>query len=87
MIVDKIKKIVENNNIVKIVQTGFIENTFEIRGAICELKKDILLIHDKKSNNYIKLNINQIYELKENNNGIELFMDNDTKIKIANRVN
>ena len=44
-------------------------------------------MHDKNGNNYIKFNINQIYDIKENDKEIELFMDNDTQIKIANRVN
>ena len=87
MIVDKIKKIIENSDSIKITQTGFIENSFEISGVKFEIKKYILIIHDKNGNNYIKFNINQIYDIKENDKEIELFMDNDTQIKIANRVN
>ena len=63
-----------------VVQEGFIESKSNIEKAKCNIEEDILNIDDGK--NYIRINLNQIYNMEVNKNGMSLFLDNDTNIKI-----
>ncbi|MDO5557267.1 MAG: hypothetical protein Q4G05_03380 [Clostridia bacterium] len=61
--------------------TGFIQINITIEELKYELKNDVLEMRDKRGSNYIKININQIYNINKTQK-IELFLDNDTVITI-----
>ena len=86
MIVEKLINIIKNENSIIISQTGFIETNFYICKAKLFFSQDILTLKDEQNNIYISINVNQIQNTKEEKNYIKLYMDNDTQIKIANRI-
>lgn len=48
------------------------------------MEYDILKIEDdKETSKYIKINLNQVYNVQIFEKGITIFLDNDTKIKIS----
>ena len=63
-----------------ILQEGFIESKFYIENVKIELELDVLTLSDEKY--YIKINLNQVSSVVNNENEIILFLDNDTKIII-----
>lgn len=76
------KKLSKIKNVI-IYQQGFIESKFEILNIKYDIKEDILNINNNDS--YFKININQIYDVKDERGSIILFLDNDTQIKIASK--
>lgn len=65
----------QNQNIV-IIQEGFIEGKYSIEKAKCKIEEEILCIED--TNNYLRINLNQIYNIETKKDGMMLFLDNDT---------
>lgn len=48
------------------------------------MEYDILKIEDdKETSKHIKINLNQVYDVQIFENGITIFLDNDTKVKIS----
>lgn len=68
---------------VEIIQNGFVENKYNLLGMKYFIEEDILNIIDEKSENYLKININQIYKVENNENSIKISMDNDLSIMIS----
>jgi len=71
----KYKKLVIN-------QKGFITSGICINEMIYNIKSDILNISDKSSQNYININLNQVFNFEVINNMIRLELDNDTIIEL-----
>ena len=66
-----------------ITQDGFLKNKYSIRKLEYFIEYEILNITDEESQNYLKINLNQIYKIKINEKDIKLYLDNDTIICIA----
>ena len=61
-------------------QNGFLESSYCIEFLTYFIKEDILNVEDKKSNIYIKINLNQIYKIENEKDKMLLYLDNDTII-------
>ena len=67
-------------------QKGFIESTYIIHKLGYSIKYDILHILDKNSTNYIKMNLNQVYRLEnEEDKLLKLYLDNDIQIVLERK--
>ena len=65
-----------------IMQDGFIECEYSIEKLNYSIKYEILTIADKESTNYLKINLNQIYRIVQNEKEIKFYLDNDLTISI-----
>ena len=65
---------------VTITQDGFLKNKYSIHKLKYFIEYEILNITDDKSQNYLKINLNQIYKIKISEKDIKLYLDNDTII-------
>ena len=74
----KLNKFIGKNVI--IIQDGFLKSEYSIHKLNYFIKYEILNIIDKESNNYLKINLNQIYKIENNEKEIRLYLDNDTII-------
>jgi len=61
-------------------QEGFLENKYEIQKLKYGVEYEVLSITDEKSDNYLRINLNQIYKIEDNEKEIKLFLDNDIRI-------
>lgn len=68
---------------VKIGQSGFIINQFFIDKLMYKIQSDILNLRDAKREEYLSLNLNQVYQVEIGVNKIKFFLDNDTEIEIS----
>ena len=66
-----------------IIQDGFLKNKYSIHKLKYFIEYEILNITDDESQNYLKINLNQIYKMKINEKDIKLYLDNDTIICLA----
>lgn len=83
--IEKLKEMVkewEGSNII-ILQKGFLESKYEIENLSYKVEYEILEINSKNNKNFIRINLNQIYELKIENSEIELYLDNDIKVHLT----
>lgn len=71
----KLNEFIEKN--VTISLDGFLKAIYYIHKFKYFIEYEILNITDEKSNNYLKINLNQIYEVKINEKYVELYLDND----------
>ena len=60
-------------------QKGFLESKYLINNLKYFIENDILNILDEKEQNYIKINLNQVYKIY-NKEKIIFYLDNDTTI-------
>ena len=67
---------------IRIKQEGFLQAQYEIQKMNYQHQGDLLKINSIQNENYIELNLNQIHKIEEIENGIKIYMDNDTIIKI-----
>ena len=65
-----------------ISQNGFLKSKYEIENLNYKVKYEILEISSQNNENYIKINLNQIYKIDIQNNEIEISLDNDINIKL-----
>lgn len=79
-----IKRIYEwkEKNII-ISQNGFLRSKYVIENLNYKVKYEILEINSQKNENYIKINLNQIYEIEIKSNEIEIYLDNDIKVNLT----
>ena len=68
---------------VTISQDGFLKNSYSIHKLKYFIEYEILNITDDESQNYLKINLNQIYKVEINETDIKLSLDNDTLICLA----
>lgn len=80
ILISNIEQYKKNN--IFVCQDGFIQNKFAIENINFKLENDILMLNSEVSDEFIKININQIYSIEMQSSYILIFMDNDTKIKI-----
>ena len=64
-------------------QFGFIESTYSINKLKYSIEYDILNIIDENSKNYIKINLNQVYKIEDEESKIKFYLDNDTTITLS----
>ena len=83
-IIDKIEKEISNyiDKKITIIQDGFLQSTYQIQTFEYNIENEILCVTDKRSINYLKINLNQIYKFEKNKQEIKLYIDNDTIITI-----
>ncbi len=74
-------KIFDEKNIV-ICQTGFINSRFTINCLKYKVEYDILKLEDTEKEQYITINLNQIYKYEIKDKKIVINLDNDTVIGI-----
>lgn len=65
-----------------ISQEGFLKNKYSIYKLKYFIEYEILNIIDEKSQNYLKINLNQIYKIEIYKKDIKLYLDNDTIISL-----
>ncbi len=65
-----------------ISQEGFLKNKYSIYKLKYFIEYEILNIIDEKSQNYLKINLNQIYKIEIYKKNIKLYLDNDTIISL-----
>ena len=75
---EKLNELIGKNVI--ITQDGFLKNKYSIHKLTYFIKYEILNIADEESNNYLKINLNQVYKIETNEKNIKLYLDNDTII-------
>ena len=63
-----------------IVQDGLLKNKYSINKLKFVIEYEILNITDEETQNYLKINLNQIYKTEINKQNIILYLDNDTII-------
>ena len=71
------------NKHVIVIQGGFLESKYFINKLNYSIEYEILNIEDNGGDNYLKINLNQIYKIEYNKNEIKLFIDNDTIICLS----
>ena len=71
----------KDNNII-IEQLGFIESHFKLKNFEYKIKYEILKLYDKNSENFITINLNQIYNTIYEQEKLTLYLDNDTIITL-----
>lgn len=83
-IIDNLEKILSLfiEKTVIILQNGFIESTYSINKLKYSIEYDILNIIDENSKNYIKINFNQVYKIKNEKDKIIFYLDNDATISL-----
>ena len=72
---EKLNEFNEKN--VVITHDGFLQNKYSIHKLKYFIEYEILNIIDEESENYLKININQIYKMEINEKDIKLYLDND----------
>lgn len=75
---EKLNKFIGKNVIVTL--DGFLKNKYSIHKLKYFIEYEILNITDEESENYLKINLNQIYKMEINEKNIKLYLDNDTII-------
>ncbi len=70
----------EKNIIVK--QEGFIESKYKIEKLSYKIEYEVLSIFGKEDESYIKINLNQVYQIEKEKNEIKLYLDNDICISL-----
>ena len=75
---EKLNKFVEKE--ITIIQDGFLKSKFSLNKVEFFIEYDILNINDKESNNYLKINLNQIYKIENTEIEVKISLDNDTEI-------
>ena len=65
-----------------IIQNGFIEGKWSIEKLKHSIEYETLTIADKESTNYLKINLNQIYNIDKKDNEFKFYLDNDLNISI-----
>lgn len=78
---EKLNEFIGKNVI--ITQDGFLKNKYSIHKLKYFIEYEILNITDDESQNYLKINLNQIYKVEINEKDIKLSLDNDTLICLA----
>ena len=76
-----LKNLKQKNVIIN--QNGFLESKYPINNLKYFIESDILNILDEKEQNYIKINLNQVYKIY-NKEKIIFYLDNDTTIILDN---
>lgn len=77
-LIEFFKNFLEKNVIV--IQDGFLPCRYSIAKFNFFIEDEILNIESKENKNYLKINLNQIYNLEFNENEIKFYLDNDTTI-------
>ena len=77
---NNLKKFKDNNIIIE--QLGFIESHFKLKNFEYKIKYDILKLYDENSENFITINLNQIYNTIYEQEKLTLYLDNDTVITL-----
>lgn len=63
-----------------VIQGGFLQSQYSILKFKYFIEYDVLNILSEENENFIKINLNQIYQLEKNEKNIKFYLDNDTTI-------
>ena len=77
---EKLNEFIGTNAI--IMQNGFIEGKWSIEKLKYSIEYETLTIADKEGTNYLKINLNQIYNIDKKDNEFKFYLDNDLNISI-----
>lgn len=77
---EKLNEFIGKNAI--IMQNGFIKGKCSIEKLKYSIEYETLTIADKESTNYLKINLNQIYNIDKKDNEFKFYLDNDLNISI-----
>ena len=80
---EKLNKFVGQN--VLIIQEGFLQSKFLMQKLKYSIEYQILSITNNEETNYIKLNLNQVYKVENDDEKIKFYLDNDLSISINKR--
>ena len=65
-----------------IIQDGFLKCQFSIEKFTFSIDYEILKVLDSNSNNFLSINLNQVYNFEDSNNTLKFYLDNDTIISL-----
>lgn len=77
---EKLNEFIGTNAI--ILQNGFIECEYLIEKLKYFIECETLTIADREGTNYLKINLNQIYDIDKDDKEIKFYLDNDLNITI-----
>ena len=80
---EKLNEFIGTNAI--IMQNGFIESGYSIEKLNYSIEYETLTIADNEGTNYLKINLNQIYDIDKNYKEIKFYLDNDLTISIKTK--
>ena len=69
-----------------IMQKGFIEWEYLIEKVKYSIEYETLTIAGKECTNYLKINLNQIYNIDKSEKEIKFYLDNDLNITIKKKI-
>jgi len=66
-----------------VFQGGFLQSQYSIPKVKYFIEYDVLTIFSEENENFIKINLNQIYQLENEEKSIKFYLDNDATICIT----
>ena len=72
-----------NKNVV-VSQDGFLKCQFSIEKFTFSIDYEILKVLDSNGNNYLSINLNQVYNFEDSDNILKFYLDNDTIVSLKN---
>lgn len=67
---------------IEIKQDGFLKSRYSLKSLKYFVEYEILNMTDEENENYIKINLNQIYNIESGEDIIKLYLDNDTFVTL-----
>ena len=67
---------------VVVTQDGFLQCQFSIEKFTFSIDYEILKVLDRNGNNYLSINLNQVYNFEGSDSIIKFYLDNDTIISL-----
>ena len=67
---------------VVITQDGFLKCQFSIENFTFSIDYEILKVFDSNGNNYLSLNLNQVYNFEDFDDILKFYLDNDTIVSL-----
>lgn len=69
-----------NEKSILVREEGFFKSKYKIEKMKYDINYEILNIMEKKEEKYIKINMNQVYKIEEENERVKIYLDNDMTI-------
>lgn len=65
---------------IRIKQDGYLKSQYFMQKLKYSVAYDVLTLTDEKSENYLEINLNQVYQVEPSHEEIKIGLDNDTII-------
>lgn len=86
IIIEEVEKWLEKSKgkMIEVNQKGFISSEMHIEKMKYKIEYDNISIEDDKTNTYLTVNLNQVYQIDMQSDILIMHVDNDIKITIIN---